>query len=111
MIKQVWVCGVDGVVPLRCFLSVCKLSMGVNYNSNELSHGLHRLMVAHDVTSTYCLCMWFVKCFSCSLVGGLVEHAAVMVLRSHRKWRGEGEEERKEKREDKGVGKSWKMLR
>ena len=38
-------------------------------------------------------------------MGGLLEHAAVTVQGSHKKWRGEGEEERKEKREDKGVGK------
>ena len=63
VIKQVWVCGVDGVVPLRCFVSVCKLSMVVNCSSSELSHGLQRLMVAHDVTATYCWCMRFVKCF------------------------------------------------
>ena len=34
IIKQVWVCGVDGVVPLRCFVSVCKLSMIVNCSSD-----------------------------------------------------------------------------
>ena len=61
VIKQVWVCGVDGVVPMRCFLSVCKLSMVVNYSSSELSHGLQHLMVARGVTATYYWCMWFVK--------------------------------------------------
>ncbi len=40
MVKQVWVCVVDGVVPLRCFVSVCQLSMVVNCSSRELSHGL-----------------------------------------------------------------------
>ena len=85
--------------------------MVVNCSSCELSHGLQRLMVAHDVTATYCWCKWFVKCFSCSIVGGLVEHAAVMVLGSQRKRRGEGEEERKGKREDKVVGGTWRLLR
>ena len=37
VIKQVWVCGVAGVVPLWCCLPVCKLSMVVNFSSGEFS--------------------------------------------------------------------------